>query len=312
MAYTIEVYYQRQRAERNILTYSLYVLFFPQMVAGPIERPQNLIHQFNRKPDFNRSRISSGLRLILWGYFKKTVVADHFSPAVDAVFLKPHSSSGAMLTLATLMFAVQIYGDFSGYSDMAIGSARVLGFKLMPNFNRPYSGRSVTEFWHRWHISLSTWFRDYVFIPLGFGHISKARTYFFILFTFVVSGLWHGASWTFIIWGALNGFYIVASHIIPTSELITGTKWRRLFFQPFQIAMTFILISFSWIFFRATNTADAFHIVSKLGTGWNHWAQLFKEMGFWLTFQYGMYPIIDWSAWRWKLVTSLAVFFVSG
>jgi D-alanyl-lipoteichoic acid acyltransferase DltB (MBOAT superfamily) len=209
MSYTIEVYLGRQKAERHLGIYALYVMFYPQLVAGPIERPQNLLHQFREYHPFDADRTFSGLRLMLWGFFKKLVVADRLAPVVDVVYGNPHAYGGAWLLLATYFFAVQIYCDFSGYSDVAIGAARVLGFKLMTNFNRPYAAASVTEFWRRWHISLSTWFRDYLYIPLGGSRVSKPRWCFNILIVFLISGMWHGSNWTYLAWGGLHGILVI-------------------------------------------------------------------------------------------------------
>ncbi|HSU69728.1 MAG TPA: MBOAT family O-acyltransferase, partial [Tepidisphaeraceae bacterium] len=214
MSYTIEVYRGNQKAERNLGIYALYVMFYPQLVAGPIERPQNLLHQFREHHVFDSDRVFSGLRLMLWGFFKKLVVADRIAPLVDSVYLHPHEYGGGWIVLGTYLFAIQIYCDFSGYSDVAIGAARVLGFRLMTNFDRPYAATSVAEFWRRWHISLSTWFRDYLYVPLGGSRVSFVRWAFNILVVFIVSGLWHGAAWTFLIWGALHGVFLVGTRLI--------------------------------------------------------------------------------------------------
>jgi len=209
MSYTIEVFRGHQKAERHFGIYSLYVMFYPQLVAGPIERPQNLLHQFREKYDFDYGRVTSGLRLMAWGLFKKVVIADRLAILVDNVYGNPQAHNSLSLIIATIFFSFQIFCDFSGYSDMAIGASRVMGFKLMTNFNKPYSSKSIHEFWGRWHISLSTWFRDYLYIPLGGSHGStwkKVRNTFII---FIVSGFWHGANWTFIVWGALNAIYFL-------------------------------------------------------------------------------------------------------
>jgi alginate O-acetyltransferase complex protein AlgI len=209
MSYTIEVYLGRQRAEKHLGIYALYVMFYPQLVAGPIERPQNLLHQLREYHEFDADRIFSGLRLMLWGYFKKVVIADRLGAIVDPIYHNPRAWGGAYLWLATCFFAFQIYCDFAGYCDIAIGAARVLGVKLMDNFDRPYAARSIADFWRRWHISLSTWFRDYLYIPLGGNRVPLPRWCVNVMIVFVISGLWHGASWTFVIWGALHGFYLI-------------------------------------------------------------------------------------------------------
>jgi len=267
MSYTIEVYRGREKAERHFGIYALYVMFYPQLVAGPIERPQNLLYQFREKYDFDYARITSGLRLMLWGLFKKVVIADRLAIAVDLVYNNPEDHSNASLILATFYFAFQIFCDFSGYSDMAIGAARVMGFKLMNNFNGPYLSKSVQEFWSRWHISLSTWFKDYLYIPLGGNRVSIPRWYLNTFIVFLVSGLWHGASWNFVIWGALHGFYIAfANFTTKPREAIN----KALFINKIPILKvftTFILVSFAWIFFRANNFETASYIISHLYDG---------------------------------------------
>jgi D-alanyl-lipoteichoic acid acyltransferase DltB (MBOAT superfamily) len=260
MSYTIEVYRKNQKAEKHFGIYALYVMFYPQLVAGPIERPQNLIHQFYEKHSFDLTRITDGLRLMLWGFFKKLVIADNLATVVNAVYGYPENQTGISFLLATYFFAIQIYCDFSGYSDIAIGAARVMGFRLMLNFNLPYLSSTVGEFWKRWHISLSTWFRDYLYIPLGGNRVSKSRLYFNLFLTFLISGLWHGADWTFVIWGALNGFYLMA-------EMATGLNRRESknwIVKAFRIAVTFHLILFSWIFFRASDVSTAFYIIETI------------------------------------------------
>lgn len=251
MSYTIEVYRGHQKAERHFGIYSLYVMFYPQLVAGPIERPQNLLHQFREKHDFEYSRVIEGFKLILWGFFKKLVIADRLAIYVNAVYNNPQHHSGLTLLLATIFFAFQIYCDFSAYSDIAIGTAKVMGFKLMTNFNRPYFSRNISEFWKRWHISLSTWFRDYLYISLGGNRVTIPRWYFNLIIVFVLSGFWHGANWTYIIWGALNGFYLVFA-------IVTfGLRKKITAFLGFdklpklnlflQILITFLLSCFAWI-----------------------------------------------------------------
>ncbi len=268
MSYTIEVYRKKQKAERHFGIYALYVMFYPQLVAGPIERPQNMLHQFYEKHYFDFQRVVDGLKLMLWGLFIKLVIADRLAIYVNAVYNNADKHSGVTLAVATVFFAFQIYCDFSGYSNIAIGAARVMGFKLMTNFNRPYFARSISEFWKRWHISLSTWFTDYLYIPLGGNRVTVPRWYFNLFVVFLVSGLWHGANWTFIIWGAINGFYLVFA--------IVTAKWRkrltalvRLDQFPtaeryVQIITTFALACFAWIFFRANSSQDGFLIVQRI------------------------------------------------
>jgi alginate O-acetyltransferase complex protein AlgI len=262
MSYTIEVYRGNQKAEKNFGIYSLYVMFYPQLVAGPIERPQNLLHQFYEKHEFDLANVATGLKLMLWGLFKKVVIADRLSVYVDAVYNNHEHHSGATLMLATVFFAFQIYCDFSGYSEMAIGSAQVMGFKLMTNFNRPYFAKNVSEFWKRWHISLSTWFTDYLYISLGGNRVSVPRWYFNLFFVFLVSGLWHGANWTFIIWGGLNGLYLVSGIILKKyNHYHFENPIIRSSYNLFNILVTFILICISWVFFRANTATDAFQIL---------------------------------------------------
>jgi len=264
MSYTIEVYRGNFKAETQFGIYSLYVMFYPQLVAGPIERPQNMIHQFFEKHTFTYSNVTNGLRLMAWGFFKKLVISDRIAAVVAQVYRNPHSFKGLILIVVTFFFAIQIYCDFSGYSDIAIGAARTLGFHLMENFNRPYFSASISEFWQKWHISLSTWFRDYLYIPLGGNRVNIWRRYYNLLITFLISGLWHGANWTFIVWGALNGAYQIADigfkrlfgktlntlpvHLLPVVKLV-------------GIVSTFFLVSTTWIFFRAESIDDALYIL---------------------------------------------------
>ncbi len=209
MSYTIEIYRGKQLAERHFGIYALYVMFYPQLVAGPIERPQNILHQFFEKHDFDYIRVTDGLKLMMWGLFKKVVIADRLALFVNQVYDSPTNYQGIPLIIASVFFSFQIYCDFSGYSDLAIGAAKVMGFNLMKNFNRPYFSKTISEFWKRWHISLSTWFRDYLYIPLGGNRKAKYRWYYNLFITFLISGLWHGANWTYIIWGSLHGSYLI-------------------------------------------------------------------------------------------------------
>ncbi len=268
MSYTIEVYRGNQKAERHFGIYALYVMFYPQLVAGPIERPQNLLHQFREKHLPQYENISEGLKLMIWGLFKKLVIADRLSLYVNAAYNNVENHNGLTLLLATLFFSIQIYCDFSGYSDIAIGAARVMGFKLMTNFNRPYFSKNISEFWKRWHISLSTWFKDYLYISLGGNKVSVPRWYFNLFFVFLVSGLWHGANWTFIIWGALNGFYLVFALITQKTRArfssLTGLEKSPKASIFIQVVTTYLLASFAWIFFRANNIDDAFVIIKKI------------------------------------------------
>jgi len=273
LSYVVEVYRGNQKAERNFVVYATYVMFFPQLVAGPIERPQNLLHQFREWHRVNYVNITSGLKRMAWGFFKKLVVADRLALYVNDVYGSPRSHNGLQLSIGTLFFAYQIYCDFSGYSDIAIGAAQVLGFKLMENFRTPYHSLSVSEFWRRWHISLSTWFKDYVYIPLGGRRVGPVRYAINILITFGISGLWHGASWTYVWWGLLNGVYLVTGWLTK--------EWRDRFFGSIGLgeetvmrkgmmwASTFLLTCVAWIVFRAKSLKDAWYVFSHLLQGWN-------------------------------------------
>ena len=268
VSYTVEVYRGRVPAERDLFKYALYVAFFPQMVAGPIERPYNLLPQFHTDHPLNFENVKSGLRIALWGLFKKVVVADLLAPAVATVYAQPRQYSGPILILATFFFAVQIYCDFSGYSDIAIGIARMMGYRLMINFRQPYFAKSIGEFWHRWHISLSTWFRDYLYIPLGGNRVAKSRYFANVLVVFLLSGLWHGANWTFAIWGGLHGLYLVFGAI---SAPLRNQVKASLGLDPsgrltsfLQMSTTFALVTVAWVFFRVANVRDGFYIVSHM------------------------------------------------
>jgi D-alanyl-lipoteichoic acid acyltransferase DltB (MBOAT superfamily) len=268
VSYTVEVYRGRYPAERNLLTYALYVAFFPQMVAGPIERPYNLLPQFHTDKVLNYQRFTSGVRLALWGLFKKVAVADLLSPAVSAAYSHPQNFSGPILALATFFFAVQIYCDFSGYTDIAIGIARMMGYDLMINFRQPYFSRSIGEFWNRWHISLSTWFRDYLYIPLGGNRVPKPRYFLNLMVVFLVSGLWHGANWTFVVWGALHGFYVIFGQITAPlrSRLQSTSGLTRLpgLLAALQMLTTFLLVTIAWVFFRVGTIHDGIYIVTHM------------------------------------------------
>jgi D-alanyl-lipoteichoic acid acyltransferase DltB (MBOAT superfamily) len=267
MSYTIEVYRGRQASERNFGIYALYVMFYPQLVAGPIERPQNLLHQFREAHSFDYDRVTSGLRLMAWGLFKKVVVADRLAIAVDTVYNNPAGFNSLSLLIATFFFSFQIFYDFSGYSDIAIGAARIMGFKLMTNFNRPYLSKSIQEFWKRWHISLSSWFKDYLYISLGGNRVTIPRWYLNLFIVFLVSGLWHGANWTFVIWGALHGFYSVFALLTRTiRKRINHLLWID-HLPALQILSTFVLVAFSWIFFRAKNLDTALYIIKHIFSG---------------------------------------------
>jgi len=268
LSYTIDVYRGKQKPEKHLGIFAVYVAFFPQLVAGPIERSTHLLPQFYRKNDVDYDRISDGLKQMAWGFFKKLVIADRLAIYVNAIYNHPEKFSGAPLILATYFFAFQIYCDFSGYSDIAIGASKVMGYDLMANFNRPYFSKSIGEFWKRWHISLSTWFRDYVYIPLGGNRVVKWRWYYNLFVTFLISGLWHGANWTFVFWGVLHGFYLVFSIWTETirekvARLFKIDK-RQKIQNLIKMFITFHLVCFGWIFFRANSLKDGFMIIKKI------------------------------------------------
>lgn len=268
LGYSIDVYRGKMEPEPNLGRYALFVSFFPQLVAGPIERAANLLPQFYQKFDFDEARISSGLRLMLWGMFKKVVIADRLGLYVNAVYNNPSDWEGWPVFVATYFFAFQIYCDFSGYTDIAIGAARVMGFDLMENFRRPYFARTPSEFWRRWHISLSSWFRDYLYIPLGGSRVAVPRWYLNLMIVFVVSGLWHGAAWTFVVWGGLHGLYMVAD--VATRGLRArlaeqlGLNRRPTAQALVGVFITFNLVTLAWVFFRANSVADAFLLLNNL------------------------------------------------
>ncbi|WP_374951966.1 MBOAT family O-acyltransferase [Mucilaginibacter sp.] len=267
MSYTIEVYRGNQRAEKHFGIYSLYVMFYPQLVAGPIERPQNILFQMHTKFPFNYNLMISGLKMMLWGFFKKLVVADRVAIFVNSVFDNPNTQNGTTVAIAAFFFAIQIYCDFSGYTDIAIGSAKTMGFDLMKNFNRPYFAQNIQEFWRRWHISLSTWFRDYLYIPLGGSKVKTSRRYFNLFLVFLVSGLWHGANYTYIIWGALHGVFSVGYIIIkPYLRKTPKSEFGALLMRMGNIALTLTCVTFAWIFFRANSVSDAFTLIGNLRT----------------------------------------------
>lgn len=268
LSYVIDIYKKRISAERNFIDYSLFVSFFPLLVAGPIERATHLLPQIKAKREFNYENMVSGLRQILWGLFKKIVIADQCAIYVNEIFALHHGLYGSTLLIGAILFAFQIYGDFSGYSDIALGTARMMGFDLLKNFNYPYFSRDIAEFWRRWHISLSSWFRDYLYIPLGGskgGNWMRIRNTFII---FLVSGFWHGANWTFIIWGGLNALFIMPSIIFKTNRNNINIVAEHSIFpsikEIFQLLLTFGLTTFAWIFFRSDSVMDALKYIRRI------------------------------------------------
>ncbi len=276
LGYTIDVYRKEIEPEKNILRYALFVSFFPQLVAGPIERSKNLliqIAQIDHIPTgqlLRYDRIASGLRIMLWGYFMKMVIADRLAIIVNTVFDAWFFYGTVELVLAAAAFSIQIYCDFAGYSTIAVGAAKVMGFSLTDNFDTPYFSGSIQEFWRRWHISLSTWFKDYLYIPLGGNRCGRLRRHWNILVTFLVSGLWHGASWHFVVWGGLHGvFQIIAAETGPYRDMLyerTHTKCTSFSFRFGQVAATFVLTTFAWIFFRARSLTQACGYIGRIFT----------------------------------------------
>lgn len=256
LGYVIDVYRGEVPAERHFGKYAAFISFFPQLVAGPIERTKNLLPQIKAEHHFDYDSATYGLKLMAWGYFKKMVIADGLSPYVGKVFNAPQSYEGFSLVLATFFFTVQIYGDFSGYSDIACGSAKLFGIDLMKNFQSPYFSQSIREFWGRWHISLSSWFRDYVYIPLGGNRVGRCRHYANLMLTFLVSGLWHGANWTFVLWGCVHGIGLVLE------EILFGRKENIGILRIFRMICIFVFCAFAWIFFVAQTVTDAWYVIT--------------------------------------------------
>lgn len=297
LSYTIDVYRKKLEPTKDFIAFAAFVSFFPQLVAGPIERATNLLPQFYKKRQFDYSRAVDGMRQILWGLFKKVVIADNAAEYANMIFNNSADYSGGTLILGAIFFTFQIYGDFSGYSDIAIGTARLFGFNLMRNFAFPYFSRDIAEFWRRWHISLSTWFRDYLYIPLGGsrgGTWMKVRNTFII---FIVSGFWHGANWTFIVWGALNAIYflplLLTNRNRKNLEIVAQGRCFPTLKEGIQIASTFLLTVFAWIFFRAESMSHAFaYITSIFKTPfWSTSSEINAKTFFILL---GLFLIIEW------------------
>lgn len=260
LGYLWDVYYGRIKSEKNFLDYALFVSFFPSIVSGPINKASLLLPQIKRvRPRFNYSKVVAGLKLLLWGMFMKVVVADRVALYVDTVFSHYENYSGLSCFVASLMYTTQIYVDFAGYSLMAIGVGKTLGFDLTENFRRPYLSYSVTDFWRRWHISLSTWLKDYVYIPLGGSRCSKLKNYSNILITFLVSGIWHGANWTFVVWGLWHGIFQCAEKALNEQKCKYGVIGKTI-----KIAVTFMLVNFAWIFFRMPTLEDAVNMIVRI------------------------------------------------
>ena len=283
LSYTIDVYRGKRGPEKHLGIFALYVAFFPQLVAGPIERSTRLLPQLVKKYNFDYDRVTDGLKLMLWGFFKKVVIADRVAVIVNQVYNNPHDATGIPLLIGTYLFAFQIYCDFSGYSDIAIGAAKVFGIDLMQNFRRPYFAKSIREFWQRWHISLSTWFRDYLYQSLGGNHATRWRWYYNIMIVFLISGLWHGANWTFVIWGGLHGSYYLSSYwtrnIRPQLTLLFKLDKVPFLHKILRVLFIFHIVLLGWVFFRANTFSDAIFIVTHLFTGIGDIFSRIKEIG---------------------------------
>jgi alginate O-acetyltransferase complex protein AlgI len=268
LSYVIDIYHNKIKAEKNFIDYAVFVSFFPLLVAGPIERATHLLPQIQKKRIFNYSKATDGLKQILWGLFKKVVIADQCAEYVNIIFSNVEDHSGSTLLLGAIYFSFQIYGDFSGYSDIALGTAKLFGIELLRNFNFPYFSRDIAEFWRRWHISLSSWFRDYIYIPIGGstgGIWIKVRNTFII---FLISGFWHGANWTFIVWGALNALFFLPLLLTKNNrkniEIVAKGKKIPSFKDGFAILSTFLMTTLAWIFFRANSLEHAIKIISEI------------------------------------------------
>lgn len=271
LSYTLDVYFGKTKVEKNIVRFCTFVAFFPQLIAGPIERSSNLLQQLKNKYSFKNENFIDGAKLFIWGLFKKVVIADRLALFVDKIYEYPEPYATPTLILATVFFAFQIYCDFSGYSDMAIGVARILGFKLMQNFNLPYLASSISDFWKRWHISLSTWFGDYVYKPLGGSRVKYTKWLRNILIVFLVSGFWHGAKWTFIVWGLLHAFlYFFESWGDLLLDKLNLKRIKEMtVYKVLKIISVFIFVCFAWVFFRANSLPDAFLISKRILTNWD-------------------------------------------
>mgnify|MGYP006168732501 CR=1 FL=1 len=302
MSYTIEVYRGNHKAERHFGIYALYVMFYPQLVAGPIERPQNVLYQFHQFHQFNWEKVKSGLFLIAFGLFKKVVIADTCATYANAIFDYHSSMNSLSLILGAVYFAFQIYGDFSGYSDMALGMSKLFGIDLLRNFNYPYFSRDIAEFWRRWHISLSSWFRDYLYIPLGGssgGMGMKIRNTFII---FLVSGFWHGANWTFIAWGLINAIYFLPLLLLQRNRtnmetVVLQRNWESV--RVFgSILMTFMLSCLAWIFFRASSISQALHYIQQIFTDQHFTSQFLKNQryNYELLFLITAFVVVEWNS----------------
>jgi len=277
LSYVIEVYWRKQQPERDFVTYSLYVMYFPQLVAGPIERAANLLFQFHAKPAFSKALAAEGLRQILWGFFKKIVIADTCAAYANVAFESYESLSSISLMIGAIAFAFQIYGDFSGYSDIALGTSKLFGIQLMRNFNLPYFAINIPDFWRRWHISLSTWFRDYVYIPLGGSRVSGWKFYRNVFIIFLLSGFWHGANWTFIVWGLIHAvvycfYFAIWGNSKQSQQVPSKANWKKIVGG----LSTFSVVVIAWIFFRAKDVQEAFGYIHAIASNSFHGSDTIK------------------------------------
>lgn len=299
LSYTIDVYRQKLKPSKDWIAFAAFVAFFPQLVAGPIERAKNLLPQFERRRIFIYAQATDGLRQILWGLFKKIVIADNCAEYANLIFNNSADYSGATLFLGAVFFALQIYGDFSGYSDIAIGTARLFGFDLMKNFAFPYFSRDIAEFWRRWHISLSTWFRDYLYIPLGGSRVGKLKQVRNVFIIFIVSGFWHGANWTFVIWGGLHALYFLPLMLTNTNrknlETVASNRFLPSAKELLQMTITFGLTTLAWIFFRADNLI---HALTYLNGLFQDIGSYFQIGSYWefkkILVIIGLFTIVEW------------------
>lgn len=293
LSYTIDVYKGRIEPSKSWISFFTFVSFFPQLVAGPIERAKDLLPQFNKRRIFLRSEGISGLRQILYGLFKKVVIADSCAPIVNEVFANVDDASSLNLITAAFLFAIQIYCDFSGYTDIAIGSAKLLGIKLKKNFNFPYFSRDIAEFWRRWHISLSSWFKDYIYIPLGGSRGSKARTLMNVFVIFIISGFWHGANWTFIVWGGIHASLYIPVFIAGTNRkhIANIAKNELSVLDLINMLFTFLMVCIAWVFFRAENLTQAIYYLQSIFTNWSNQG-IIHDPSIYL-------PVIVFIIWEW-------------
>ena len=269
LSYVIDIYHDKIKAEKNILNYSLFVCFFPLLVAGPIERAQHLIPQLVQRKVFNRAKTINGLQQMLWGFFKKIVIADNCAVFVNQIFSDYENLNSSSLFIGAIFFSFQIYGDFSGYTDIALGAARLFGIELFNNFSYPYFSKSINEFWKRWHISLTSWFRDYIYIPMGGNRVNPIRKIINTIVVFLISGFWHGANWTYISWGFLNSIFILPKTLSQKTQSIDSNKIANKVIGAIKMLFTFLTVSILWVFFRSKTVYDASKYLQNLVFKWN-------------------------------------------